>query len=43
MEFGQGAKNSLLKESASYEMLESLSLAPVKMIKNVRLRLLSHC
>jgi hypothetical protein len=36
MELGQGAKNSLLKESASYEMLESLWLALVKTITNVR-------
>jgi hypothetical protein len=35
MVFGQGAKISLLKESASYEMLESLWLALVKTLKNV--------
>jgi len=42
MEFGQVAKNSLFKESASYEMLESLWLAPVKTII-LDVRFLPHC
>jgi hypothetical protein len=41
VEFGQGAKNSLLKEAASYKMLESLWLAVVKTIKNVRRKVLT--
>jgi len=41
IEFGQGAKNSLLKEAASYDMLESLWLAVVKTIKNVRCEVLT--
>jgi hypothetical protein len=41
MEFGQGAKNLLLKEASSYEMLERLWYALVKTTKNVRCEVLT--